>query len=206
MRDGALLWSIGRSRPVSRTGARCITASVPSIPSAVSKRLAYMAPALFTSASSLWWLASNSLARRWISACEERSATTSSTASLPVVALISAAAATPLLRSRPTTTTLAPRFARPSEVALPMPPVPPVTSTTLPSITPLWASTSLLRARRVVFGRHNGAKLTHHVQLVGYAPVLDDLAPRQPLYGHALDAQVPSRGCDAEEIAPVGAL
>ena len=35
----------------------------------------------------------------------------------------------------------------------------------------------LLRARRVVFRRPNGTKLAHHVQLVGDAPVLDDLAP-----------------------------
>src|SRR5829696_8773320 len=71
MRDGAHRWSIGKSRLVSRTGARWITASVPSIPSAVSVRLAYIAPALFTSASSRSWLASNSLAKRWISACGE---------------------------------------------------------------------------------------------------------------------------------------
>src|SRR5215208_8320317 len=206
MRDGAHGWSIGKSRLVSRTGARWITASVPSIPSAVSHRLAYIAPALFTSASSRSWLAPNSLAKRWISACEERSATISSTASLLLLALISAAAATPLLLSRPTTTTLAPKFARPSEVALPIPPVPPVTSTTFPSIIPLETFMCLLRARRVVFRRPNGTKLPHHVQLVGDAPVLDDLAPRQPLHRHALDAQCPSRWCDAKEIALMGAF
>src|SRR5918995_1579823 len=205
MRDGALLWSIGNSRLVSRTGARWITASVPSIPSAVSHRLAYIAPALFTSVSSRSWLASNSLAKRWISTCEERSATMSSTASLPLLALISAVAVSALLRSCPTTTTLAPKFARPSAVALPIPPVPPVTSTTFPSIIPLGSFMCLLRARRVVFWRPNGAKLPHHVQLVGDAPVLDYLAPRQSLHRHALDAQCSSRGCDAEEIAPVGA-
>src|SRR5215208_336652 len=204
MRDGAHRWSIGQSRLVSRTGARWITASVPSIPSAVSVRLAYIAPALFTSASSRSWLASNSLAKRWISACEERSATISSTASLLLLALISAAAATPLLLSRPITTTLAPKFASPSAVALPIPPVPPVTSTIFPSIIPLGSFMCLLRARRVVFRRPDGTKLAHHVQLVSDAPVLDDLAPRQSLHRHALYAQVFSRRCDAEEIAPVG--
>src|SRR5688500_5361409 len=206
MRDGALLWSIGKSRLVSRTGARWITASVPSIPSAVSHRLAYIAPALFTSASSRSWLASNSLAKRWISACEERSATMSSTASLPLLVLISAAAASPLLLSRPTTTTLAPMLARPSAVALPIPPVPPVTSTTFPSIIPLETFMCFLRAHRVVFRRYNGTKLPHHVQLVGDAPVLDDLASRQPLHRHALDTQLPSRRSGAEELALMGAF
>ena len=176
------------------------------MPSSVSHLLAYMAPALFTSASSRSWWASNSLANLWISACEERSATISSIASLPVLALISAVAISPLLLSRPTTTTLAPRFARPSAVTLPIPPVPPVTSTTFPSIISSRALMSLLRARRIVFRFPDGAELAHHVQLVGDAPVLDDLAPRQPLHRHALDAQCPSRWCDAEEIAPVGAF
>src|SRR5215213_479525 len=204
MRDGAHRWSIGKSRLVSRTGARWITASVPSIPSAVSHRLAYIAPALFTSASSRSWLASNSLAKRWISACEERSATISSTASLPLLVLISAVAVSPLPRSRPITTNLAPKFARPSAVALPIPPVPPVTSTIFPFIIPLRAFMPLLRARRVVFLRPNGTKLAHHVQLVGDAPVLDDLALRHSLHRHALDTQLPSRRSGAEELGLMG--
>src|SRR5215207_2118329 len=125
---------------------------------------------------------------------------------LPLLVLISAAAASPLFLSRPTTTTLAPMLARPSAVALPIPPVPPVTSTTLPSIIPLRTFMLLLRPRRVVFRHPNGTKLAHHVQLVGDAPVLDDLAPRQPLHRHALYAQVFSCRCGAEEIATVGAF
>jgi hypothetical protein len=42
------------------------------------------------------------------------------------------------LRSRPQIAKCAPILARPEAVALPMPPIPPVTSTVLPAIGPLW--------------------------------------------------------------------
>jgi len=51
-----------------------------------------------------------------------------------------------------------------------------------------------------LLSRHlKDAKLAHHVQLVGDAPVLDDLALRHPLDRHGLDTQLLARGRYAKE-------
>src|SRR5690242_17732869 len=68
------------------------------------------------------------------------SAAKASTAVFPVAAVMAAAAARVRARSRPVMATRAPSAARPAAVALPMPPVPPVTSTVLPAITPVMVS------------------------------------------------------------------
>src|SRR6266576_2847960 len=61
------------------------------------------------------------------------SAANASTAGFPESLRISAAACSARLRSRPVMPTRAPRRARPIAVALPIPPVPPVSSTLLPT-------------------------------------------------------------------------
>src|SRR6266568_7133061 len=73
-------------------------------------------------------------ASRRTSACEDMSAANASTAGFPEAVRISAAACSARPRSRPVMPTRAPRAARPIAVALPIPPVPPVTRTTLPVI------------------------------------------------------------------------
>src|SRR5579872_967048 len=64
------------------------------------------------------------------------SAANGSIAGFPEAARISAATCPVRARSRPVMPTRAPRAARPIAVALPIPPVPPVTRTTLPDIGP----------------------------------------------------------------------
>src|SRR6266568_7098445 len=71
-------------------------------------------------------------ASRRTSACEAMSAANASTAGFPEAVRISAATCSARARSRPVIPTRAPRAARPIAVALPIPPVPPVTKTTLP--------------------------------------------------------------------------
>src|SRR5438067_4684172 len=73
-------------------------------------------------------------ASRRTSACEDMSAANASTAGLPEVVRMSAAARSARGRSRPVMPTWAPRPARPIAVALPIPPVPPVIRATLPDI------------------------------------------------------------------------
>src|SRR5207302_10795270 len=75
-----------------------------------------------------------SRASRRTSAWEVMSAAKASTAVLPEVARISAAACSARPKSRPVMPTLAPSLASPMAVALPIPPVPPVIRTTLPAM------------------------------------------------------------------------
>src|SRR5882757_48867 len=65
------------------------------------------------------------------------SAANGSTAGLPTAAAMSAAASRVRTGSRPVMATRAPSAARPAAVALPIPLVPPVTSTVLPAIGPV---------------------------------------------------------------------
>src|SRR3954465_3792209 len=88
------------------------------------------------------------------------SAAKASTAVFPVAAVMSAAAARVRARSRPLMATRAPSAARPAAVALPMPPVPPVTSTVLPAIGPLVLSDisiSFVRGRELCGRRCGGS-------------------------------------------------
>src|SRR6266508_315343 len=136
-RTGALCCSRSRSRLVSRNGARWLRAKVRSSPSAVTCRVSQYPPTLLTSTSIRERLWSTSSASRRTSDWEDRSATSTSTCP-PPAARISRAAPSARPRSRPVIARCAPIVARPRAVALPMPPVPPVTSTVLPAIGPLW--------------------------------------------------------------------
>src|SRR5215203_6383968 len=71
-----------------------------------------------------------------MSSWEERSASKRSTEALTLLSLISARAASPLPRSRPTITTLAPMLASSMAVALPMPEVAPVMRQTFSPMEP----------------------------------------------------------------------
>ena len=75
MRAGALAFSRSSSNVVSRNGARWLTAQVSSMPSWLSCRVPYMAPALLISTSSLGQRASTSAASLRTAACDDRSAT-----------------------------------------------------------------------------------------------------------------------------------
>jgi hypothetical protein len=79
-------------------------------------------------------MARTSPASRLTSACDDMSATKTSTAGFPDLRVISAAASSARARSRPVMPTRAPSEARPIAVALPMPLVPPVMRTVLPPI------------------------------------------------------------------------
>jgi hypothetical protein len=52
----------------------------------------------------------------------------------------------------------------------------------------------------------NNTQLLHHLQAVGDAPVLPNLALRYPLHRHALDTQPLACGRDAKELALMGAF
>ena len=139
-RLGALSLSRSSNRLVSRNGARWFTARVVSMPSAVSVRLLWTSPALLASTSNLSCRSRNSSASLLTSPCTERSASISSTESLWLCALMSWRAASPRSGLRPTITTFAPIAASATADALPMPEVPPVTSTVLPPIPPFGLS------------------------------------------------------------------
>jgi len=72
MRDGALALSRSSSSVVNRNGARWLRAQVSSMPSALSCRDVYMAPALLMRISSLAWRASTSAASLRTAACDDR--------------------------------------------------------------------------------------------------------------------------------------
>src|SRR5450755_206625 len=150
-RAGALCLSRPRSRLVSRNGARWLRAKVRSSPSAVTCLVFQYPPALLTSTSirGRRWSASAASARTpgW----QDRSATNTSTCP-PPAARISPAALSPRPRSRPVIARCAPIAARPSAVALPMPPVPPVTSTVRPAIGPRWICSMFVLPRWCGYG------------------------------------------------------
>src|SRR5215207_7272888 len=52
----------------------------------------------------------------------------------------------------------------------------------------------------------NDAQLLHHLQIVGDAPVIPNLALRHSLHCHALDTKAPACGWDTKELAFVGTL
>src|SRR6266545_4626594 len=136
-RAGALCCSRSRSRLVSRNGARWLRAKVRSSPSAVTCRVFQYPPTLLTSTSTWGRRWSTSPASRRTSDWEERSATNASTCP-PPAARTSRATPSVRTRSRPVIARCAPIVARPRAVALPMLRVPPVTSTVLLAIGPLW--------------------------------------------------------------------
>src|SRR5664280_2633273 len=140
IRAGALALSRSSSRSVSRNGARWLTAKVCSSPSAVTCRVAQNPPTLLTRTSRRGYASRTSRPSRRTSAWDDMSAAIESTAGLPEAAAMSAAAACARTWSRPTMPTRAPSAARPRAVALPIPPVPPVTSTVLPAIGPVMLS------------------------------------------------------------------
>src|SRR5664280_2698399 len=140
IRAGALALSRSSSRSVSRNGARWLTAKVCSSPSAVTCRVAQNPPTLLTRTSRRGYASRTSRPSRRTSAWDDMSAAIESTAGLPEAAAMSAAAACARTWSRPLMPTRAPSAARPRAVALPIPPVPPVTSTVLPAIGPVMLS------------------------------------------------------------------
>src|SRR5262249_41039650 len=127
MRAGALSFSRWRRSLLSRNGARWLTAQVSSMPSFVSCRVPYIAPALLTSTSSFGQRASTSAANLRTEACDERSAMNVATvAPLPAAALMRADAIRVLVLLRPTIARFAPSAASASAAANPMPLVAPV--------------------------------------------------------------------------------
>src|SRR5215471_5261353 len=127
MRAGALSFSRWRRSLLSRNGARWLTAQVSSMPSFVSCRVPYIAPALLTSTSSFGQRASTSAANLRTEACDERSAMNVATvASLLAAALMRADAMRVLVLLRPTMAGFAPSAASASAAANPMPLVAPV--------------------------------------------------------------------------------
>src|SRR5215472_5086345 len=127
MRAGALFFSRWRRSLLSRNGARWLTAQVSSMPSFVSCRVPYIAPALLTSTSSFGQRASTSAANLRTAACDERSAMNVVTvAPLPAAALMRANAMRVLVLLRPTIARFAPSAASASAAANPMPLVAPV--------------------------------------------------------------------------------
>ena len=134
---------------MSRNAARWLTARVCSSPSAVTCLVAQNPPTLFTSTSSRGYAVKTAAARLRTSAWEDMSAAKASTAGLPAWWAIWAAAAWVRALSRPVMPTRAPSAARPAAVALPIPPVPPVTSTVWPAIGPGECSVMAFLIRRV---------------------------------------------------------
>src|SRR5262245_55317399 len=130
MRAGALASSRSSSRVVRRNGAKWLTAHVSSMPSCVSCRERFIAPALLMRTSILAWRSKTSAANWRTAACAARSAIKLVTrASLRAWAWISAAATFVRTALRPTMATWAPSAASAFAVARPMPLVPPVMST-----------------------------------------------------------------------------
>src|SRR5215218_3995732 len=52
----------------------------------------------------------------------------------------------------------------------------------------------------------NDAQLLHHLQIVGDAPVIPNLAIHHSLHRHALDTKALARGRDTKKLAVVGTL
>src|SRR5262249_34920039 len=103
MRAGALSFSRWRRSLLSRSGGRWLTAQVSSMPSFVSCRVAYIAPALLMSTFSFGKRASTSKANLRTEACDERSAINVATvAPFLAAALMRADAMRILVLLRPT--------------------------------------------------------------------------------------------------------
>src|SRR5262249_11081482 len=127
MRAGALSFSRWRRSLLSRNGARWLTAQVSSMPSFVSCRVPYIAPALRTTTCSFGYRANTAAANLRTEACDERSAMNVATvASLLAAALMRADAMRVLVLRRPTMARFAPSAASASAAAKPMPLVAPV--------------------------------------------------------------------------------
>src|SRR6266700_7244931 len=140
--DGALAFNKSMSRLVNRKCPRWFVAKVASSPSTVWIRFGRKIPALLMRTWSFLYLDLKSCASSRTESWDERSAVIASRFRLPLLALISMSAASPLSLSRETITTDAFSLATPEAVALPIPELPPVIRHTLPVMSTLLVSKS----------------------------------------------------------------
>ncbi len=131
-RDGADASSRGRSARVNTNGDSTCVANVSSLPSPVTVCSWVSAPAFRTSTSRRSCLSAKREAKAAVSARDERSARSASTAE-PAAAEISRRTRSERAGSRPTMQTCPPSAAIASAAARPRPEVAPVTIATLPS-------------------------------------------------------------------------
>jgi hypothetical protein len=137
------------------------------------------------------------------------SAAKASTAGLPGAARMPAAAASARARSRPVMPTRAPSAARPMAVALPMPPVPPVTRTNFPAIKGTSAMVpsypgGLPKAAADPPGQQ---LLTGHARIAGPSPcVIDPRRSERAVPRLCAAAEAMSAGCGDMHIGVIWVL